>query len=708
MEYVPHIASEGPRYLALADAIVRDIRSGRLARGAVLPGSRVLAERLGLHRNTVLRSLTELTAQGWLTAVAGSGTRVAADLPVEPASTGVPAVLAGFRLPTRGPPALPLEPHTPFRFVAGQPDLRLLPLQSLARAYRRALAGRGRGLVDYGDPQGSYRLRSSLSGWLAAHRSLAIEPERLLLTRGAQQALYLAAHTLFEPGDRVAVEAYGYRPAWAALRSAGVELVPVPVDADGLDVEALRGIPDLRGVYVTPHHQYPTGAMLSAPRREALLRLASEQRFCVLEDDYDHEFHWHGHPVAPLAARDRYGVVVYIGTLSKAFAPGLRVGWMSAPGDAITRLTHLRRLIDRQGDRVVEHAVAQLVDDGELQRHIRRMHRTYRERRSVLLERIAVDLPELVPTDPPGGLGIWCAAPAIDVDAWQAEALKGGVLFQTAKAFRMDGQSEAAVRLGFPAHDPTEIRDGIGRLAGVLAKLRDRLGIAASWSVRQPGTSCDTVLLRTPEGDRIQKVYRSERAFQQARAGLERADPGRVLASGPRTLVLRYLPGVTESLDPEVHSAAGLWLRHWHRPIEDADLPLVDAFAARIRESAHVAAELGVDLSLDPSLFAGSRVYCHRDFRPANWVWNAEQRRFHAIDFEHARPDHPLVDLVKLATEVWPEHPELERAFLHAYGPVDRAVLDGLVRLHGVNTLGWGVRHDDARYRELGRRILGI
>ncbi|MCB9673721.1 MAG: aminotransferase class I/II-fold pyridoxal phosphate-dependent enzyme [Alphaproteobacteria bacterium] len=706
MDYVPHPAPDGPRYLALADAIVRDIREGRLRPGTPLPGTRELARRVDLHRNTVIRAYAELTAQGWTVAYQGAGTSVAPELPARPAPPSMPSELAGFRLPARGPRHLPTDDDARFRFMAGQPDLRLLPLAALSRAYRRALRGPGRKLVDYGDPQGSPRLRASLAGWLAAQRSLSVTPERLLVTRGSQQALYLAAHTLFEPGDRVAVEAYGYPPAWEALRTAGVEIVPVPVDADGMDVAALAGIPRLRGVYVTPHHQYPTGAVLSAARREALLALARDGRFPILEDDYDHEFHWHGHPIAPLAARDRHGVVVYIGTLSKAFAPGLRLGWVAAPLALVSRMTSLRRIVDRQGDRVVEHAVAELIDDGELQRHIRRMHRAYRERRQALRDAIASDLPDLVPNDPPGGLGLWCEAPGIDVQRWSVEARRDDVLFQPAGYFRMDRTAPSALRLGFPAHTPDELREGVARLAGSLARIRDRFLVAPSWSARQPGTSSETVRLRTAEGDCVQKRYRSPRAFQQAREALRRADPGRILAEGDRELLLRWIPGQTGSLDPAAHRAAGRWLRTWQEPVDDADIPLADAFAKRIAAARAAVGVLGVEVDLDPALFAGPRVWCHRDFRPENWVWSPPA--LHVIDFEHSRPDHPLVDLVKLATEVWPAHPALEAAFTEGYGAFDRAVLDGLIRLHGASTLAWAERHGDEAFRQLGRRILGL
>jgi len=703
MPYIPHLDPAGPRHLAIADAIVADIRSGRLAPQDPLPGIRTLAQLLSLNRNTVLRGYRELAAQGWVISRPGSGTRVAPNLPLSPAPPQTTSPHTGFFLPPSTLPVHPRTPAAPYPFMAGQPDLRLLPLTQLARAYRRALRGRGRILVDYGDPQGSLALRTALSSWLSAQRSLLAPAERILVTRGAQQALYLAAHCLFRPGDRVAVEAYGYQPAWEALRSAGVELVPVPIDAHGLIVDKLAQIPGLRGVYLTPHHQYPTGAMLSADRREALLRFARQRRIPILEDDYDHEFHWDGHPVAPLAARDPHGLVVYLGTLSKAFAPGLRIGWVSAPPNAIERMTALRRLIDRQGDQVVEHAVAELLREGELQRHIRRVHRCYRARRAALIDSLSTQLPDLEPHIPPGGLGLWCLAPGIDVEAWRREALDQGVEFQSMSRFNPDPDAPPSVRFGFPRLDPDEIREGTRRLALALARTRDRFDIQPTWSVSLPGSSCNAIRIRTPDGDRVQKTYPSTRSFDQARRALNRVDPQRILGASSPHLLLRWIPGEAGSLEPRAHHAAGRWLREYQSPAP-GDLPLVEAFSKRIERTRHELAPFGLQLDLDPKLFDSDRVHCHRDFRPDNWVWSESELQI--IDFEHARPDHPLVDLVKLATEVWPGHPHLERAFLDAYGPIDRAVLDGLITLHGANTLLWAERHGDEALSTLGRRIL--
>jgi hypothetical protein len=201
-------------------------------------------------------------------------------------------------------------------------------------------------------------------------------------------ALDVCARALLRPGDRVAVEALGYRPAWDALRLAGAVLVPIAVDRDGLDIAALaraHARAPLRALYTTPHHQYPTTVTMSAGRRLALAALAARARLIVLEDDYDHEFHYDGHPVAPLAAADPTGQVIYIGTLSKVLAPGLRLGFAIAPPPVIAAMARWRSAMDRQGDLAMEAAVAELIGDGELERHVRKMRVLYQARRDALV-----------------------------------------------------------------------------------------------------------------------------------------------------------------------------------------------------------------------------------------------------------------------------------------------------------------------------------
>ncbi len=247
----------------------------------------------------------------------------------------------------------PILPRGTLNLSNGAPDVRLVPARSIGRAYRRVLALRSADVLAYGDPEGHPALRSALASILASTRGLSVGPDDVLVTRGSQMALTLAARALVRPGDVVAVEQVGYRPAWEPFRAAGATVVPVAIDRDGIDVDALKRLASrttLRAVYVTPHHQYPTTVTLKAARRLALLALARAGRIAIIEDDYDHEFHYDGRPVLPLASTDHAGLVVYIGPLSKILAPGLRVGYIVAPSAVLRSVAATRSLLDIQGD----------------------------------------------------------------------------------------------------------------------------------------------------------------------------------------------------------------------------------------------------------------------------------------------------------------------------------------------------------------------
>jgi len=469
-----------PAYLRIARAVADDVRRGRLRPGAELPGSRTLAASLGVHRNTVLAAYRELAAEGWIETSAARGTFVTEALPdARPRRfTGaapraaVPARV-GFDL---GPALDPLPSPAPKGLLAlagGVPDLRFVPTDALARAYRRALKAEPRTALDYGDPRGHERLRAALAAMVSALRGLAAGPDQVLVTRGSQMGIDLAARALIAPGDVVAVESFGYRPAWEALRLAGARLVPLPVDGDGLVVDALVALAArerVRAVYVTPHHQYPTTAVLAPGRRLSLLALCRAERIAVIEDDYDHEFHYQGRPVLPLASADDAGVVVYVGTLSKILAPGLRVGFVVAPEPLIARLATIRALVDRQGDRAVERAVAELLEDGEVQRHARRARRIYEARRAALAEALGARLGGALSFAlPAGGMALWARAEGgIDVDAWADRALAAGVVLHTGRRFAFDGRRRPFLRLGFAALTEKEIAEAVRRVAAAL------------------------------------------------------------------------------------------------------------------------------------------------------------------------------------------------------------------------------------------------
>jgi len=448
----------------IARALTAEIQRGRLRPGDRLPGSRTLAGMLRVHRQTVVSAIDELVAEGWLVSKRASGIFVA-DLPEQPLKKPAPVARASRFALSLAPSPLPELPRavpTGTILMSGtRPDVRLVPADLIGRAYRRALRKFGPALLSYGEPAGLPRLREGLAAMLSATRGLAVDPSNVLVTRGSQMALALAARALVRPGDAIAVEHPGYRPAWEAFRIAGAEIVPVPVDEHGLDLEALQQViarRSIRAVYVTPHHQYPTTVTLTAPRRLALRQLAAQEGFAILEDDYDHEFHYSGRPVLPMASADASGNVIYIGTLSKVLAPGLRLGFVVAPADLIERLAAFRSFVDLQGDPVLECAVAELLEEGLIQRHVRKMRRIYRARLDTLATALRMQLGDFVTfREPSGGTAIWLQTrDARTMTRWVQAAREVGVAFDA---------GESGARLGFACLNDRELREATSRLA---------------------------------------------------------------------------------------------------------------------------------------------------------------------------------------------------------------------------------------------------
>jgi GntR family transcriptional regulator/MocR family aminotransferase len=473
-----------PLSAQIAQGVATRIRAGALRPGARVPSSRLLARVLEVHRNTVLAAYAELSAEGWIVTHPARGTFVSRELPVVAIRRLAPgprpaAPRAGWELPPAPEPRPAPVPGKILQLMGGVPDPRLVPVAALARAYRRAL--RHPENLLYGDPQGHPRLRDALATVLGEARGLAVGPEGILVTRGAQMALTLAARALLPRGATVAVEALGYRSAWEALRLGGARLVAARLDERGLDVEELArrvGPERIRAVYLTPHHQYPTTVALSPGRRVALLELARRERLLILEDDYDNEFHYQGRPLAPLASADGGASVMYVGTLSKVLAPGLRIGFLAGAPDAIARAAAHRQFLDGQGDLALEAAVAELLEEGEAQRHVWRTRRLYALRRAALAEALRGALGSVLTfREPPGGMAFWCRIQGgVSAERWAEQALARGVAVQPGRLFAFDGRARPYLRLGFGRQNERELREAVRRLAAALPGRSDQAG----------------------------------------------------------------------------------------------------------------------------------------------------------------------------------------------------------------------------------------
>ncbi len=439
----------------------------------MLPGTRTLASQLGVNRKVVVSAVDELVAQGWLETRPASGTRVAASLPH--------SAVADVELPA------PREQSSRKRAVSlvsitdGLPDPRLAPLPELARAYARALRSLSRTRAGYGDPAGDPTLREVLSGFVNQARGLSTTTDEVFLTRGAQGALSLYALAMLGPRDVVAVEAPGYAPAWHAFEFAGAKVVHIPIDADGLQTDLLEKAAKrlqgkLKAVYVTPHHQYPTSVSMAPERRMKLLQLAERFDFTVIEDDYDYEYHFDGEPLLPLHATGGSRRVVYIASLSKLLAPTVRLGYLIASNACIHKLKRTRAILERQGDVVLEQSIAELFEDGTIQRHARRARRIYRERRDHLIAKLQAT-PSLRNsfefTVPAGGLAMWLKLRRGSVESLVTRAREERLLIAPGSTHLPEGCLDA-FRFGFASHDTHELSRICDALARCVPKRRER------------------------------------------------------------------------------------------------------------------------------------------------------------------------------------------------------------------------------------------
>ncbi len=465
-------------YLQISRQLINAIQRGALVGGARLPGSRSLARLLGVHRKTIIAAIGELEAQGWVTVLPNRGTFITSKPPIHAVAPLVcdleflaayPA-RTGYRFHNSMLLDRPVSAGKPaLEFTDGEPDVRLAPLDKLARAYSRVMIRKtSRKLLAYSHREGNFYYREQLATYLNNTRGLHIAPENVLTTRGVQMGIYLASTILLEPGDLVVVGQLSYYVANMIFQQAGAEVHQIPVDASGISVAALRLLCEQRKVrmlYLTPHHHYPTTVTLSAERRVELLQLASQYGFIILEDDHDYDFHFQSSPLLPLASADRHGMVVYIGSFCKALAPGLRQGYLIAPTDLIGEAAKLRYIIDRQGDLVMEQALGELLADGEIQRHLKKSIKTYRSRRDWFTQELHRTLGDYLQfTQPPGGLAFWAewTRPVSLLRTSHACAKYGlhipqTLLFQTGDL--------TAMRLGFGHFNETEMTGALETLA---------------------------------------------------------------------------------------------------------------------------------------------------------------------------------------------------------------------------------------------------
>jgi len=372
----------------IASALRAAARSGRLPPGALLPASRELAADLRVSRGRVVEAYEQLTAEGFLVSRQGSGTRVA---DVAHGSAQSRPDLGARRHDHALGPGRSRPPR--YNLIPGTPDLALFPRREWLAAVRHALGTVSHDELGYADPGGVPALRAELAGYLGRVRAAYASPDNVTVVSGVSQGLSLSVRALVATGrDVLAIEEPAGDRIRPSLRAAGARLVPIPVDADGIEVAALRSS-EARAVLLTPAHQYPTGVVLSAPRRAELIDWAAGADAIVLEDDYDAEFRYDRDPVGCLQGLSAQRAVL-VGSVSKSLAPGLRLGWVVAPGWLTASVREARARSDFGSPVLDQFAFARLIGSGGYDRHLRLARRHYRARRDALVAALARWLPE--------------------------------------------------------------------------------------------------------------------------------------------------------------------------------------------------------------------------------------------------------------------------------------------------------------------------
>ncbi|HEY8155194.1 MAG TPA: PLP-dependent aminotransferase family protein [Myxococcota bacterium] len=483
---------EGPLHRQLYRALRGAILTGRLGAGEKLPGSRLLARELGISRNTVLQACEQLVAEGYASGRSRSGTFVAAVLParppgsraareaVTPEADGEPKLSAlGRRLALAVAPGRaswsPWQEPLPFDFRYGEPSYADLPMETWSRILGRRARRLSARRLAYQPPGGASELREALAGYLARARGVACAPEQIVIVHGSQQAIDLTARLLIDPGDRVVLEEPHYTGFSFCLNAVGARLLHVPVDDQGLCTDQLAGVAEVRLACVTPSHQYPTGAVLSLPRRLALLEWATGCGAYVLEDDYDGEFRFDGKPIECLQALDRDGRVLYAGTASKLLFPALRIGWLVAPPALAPYFLNAKALADTGTPSLEQFALADFIREGHLERHARRARIRTAARRAALLEAVGSELGERARVlGASAGLHVLLQLP--DLSARETPRLRTacrerGVGVYPAAPFYARPPGHVELLLGYAALSEESIREGVGRLRDALESL---------------------------------------------------------------------------------------------------------------------------------------------------------------------------------------------------------------------------------------------
>ncbi len=476
-----------PLHRQLYEELRQSILAGRLAPGQRVPSTRALATSLGVSRATVTQSYEQLLSEGYFQAVAGSGTFVGRHLPddlLRPA-----AVKAAVRVARTARPAVPLSSYgasladaesfeppgheSPINFRHGRPAFDAFPLRQWRRLLLRHCRAGQRAMLDYAQNSLGYEpLREAIAGHLARSRAVVCQADQVIIVSGSQQALDLITRVLVERGETVAMEDPGYLGARRAFLAQGAKLLPVPVDAAGMKVEYLMARPAAKPklIHVTPSHQFPTGAVLSLPRRLELLAWAAQSGAMIVEDDYDSEYRYGSRPIPALQGLDQSASVIYVGTFSKMMFPALRLGYMVVPQSVARVLARAKWLADRHASMLEQYALADFINEGHLERHLRRMRTLYDRRRQALVRALTLHFGERVEImGESAGMHLTARLETkLSDEEIMRRAEQAGVGLVSARPYFLKSRWKNEFIFGYASLSERRIQEGVRRLAQAL------------------------------------------------------------------------------------------------------------------------------------------------------------------------------------------------------------------------------------------------
>ena len=471
-------------YLRIAAAIRLAIKSGQLQPGEALPSARKLAMELKTNRHTVMAAYQELIAQSWVESLERRGYRVARRLPIDSSLEVMRTEseeVSPFQWPInkRFSQSRPVKPAHEFsyNFAGGMPDIEAFPFKEFKSHMGDSLSRPSMQNLAYGNNEGCDNFLEQVKTYL--RRVRALKDKEIIAVNGSQEALFIIAQLLLKPGDKVAVEALGYKPAWNAFRSSGACLVPLKQHAKGIDLAHLTKLfeqENIKLIYLTPLHQYPTTLTIPMHERMEIYALAVRHQVIIVEDDYDHEFHYLSQPLAPMAADDPSGQVIYLSTFSKIMFPGCRVGFMAVDKSLAPAIINYRTIINHKPNVLIQDAIGRWMADGGFERHIRRMTKLYQQRRDHLVELLEDYKKQGIPIAyhlPAGGMALWLD---IKHHAQELEAycLSNDVYLLSETHFWLEPeQSENRyIRIGFAGLSSEKLTEGLAIAFDYFLKLQ--------------------------------------------------------------------------------------------------------------------------------------------------------------------------------------------------------------------------------------------